>query len=501
MMSEDTPPHARQRANSLTTLSPSSSNSGRRSRAGTQLSPIAVASGELTPRNRARVQAHLRLVGSQTIPTETHESEESSSSGSDSSSSSSASPPIDFITPLANLNQAEVDERLEEGVRVDAAELRKRSARRVQSETFDIVPHEHDGAIRAIGVALAPMNINGDDDDTETVEDDRLASDTSPRSDAPPQRGKKQRTTRIMQGFLSGDDCEYSWRELHECVASGLSDTLREQFWAMQCVSSETVLPAFDLVMTQAKLPVKVYNQIMTDLYRTDEAEARGNRTFINTLYRCLVVHAALRPDIGYVQGMNHIWGVIIACVSKPQVQLYVAEYLVRTVLPQYFTTDEIVGAAVDAVVMRHYLRRRCPNIHTLLCEKFGTDSLHPMLVCITTSWFTCLYSTRLQTSQVKRLWDLIMLRGAVVLFEFTLRLFIFAYKQKWLKNAPNWPEFILMLDEKLMAMSNIDPIINTHLPMDHLVAEDFASRRRAATRVVFAALNDSVSIVNAGEN
>lgn len=493
----------RPRANSLASV-PTLSLSQRRLRSNTQLSAVA-STDSLTPRNRARALAHLRLVGDQ--QQNYSDSDESNDSNSEESgSSSSTSTTTEFVKPPHNLNQADVNAARDETRRIDAIEAArpKRVVRRVKSECYEErepQPDELTQAARAIGAALKlpTTMLMGDDDDDDDEDDHTTVTDTSPRTGDTQRAAHNQR--HLMQQYLNGDTCDYSWSEFHKCVWLGLTDTLREQFWAVQCVTPETtLLPIFDTLIEDARLSHRTFNDIMTDIYRTDGEEANRNPLFINTLYRGLIAHAALRRDIGYMQGMNFLWGVIVTSVSKPQKQLHVAEYIVRNVLPHYFTTDQIVGACIDAVVLRHYLTRRCPKLEAMLRTKFGIDNVHPILLRTTTSWFTPLYTVILQKHQAKRLWDLIMLRGAVELFEFTLRLFIYGYKCKWLERSSCWPEFLMEIQSKLAQMTSIDPILETHLPSGRLVAEDFASRRRMATRIVFADLNASVNIIDAGQ-
>jgi hypothetical protein len=238
----------------------------------------------------------------------------------------------------------------------------------------------------------------------------------------------------------------------------------------------------------------------MNDIYRTMPEVAAENRYFINALYRGLVAHAALRPDIGYVQGMNFLWANILLCISKPQQQLLVAEHIMRDVLPYYFTTD-LIGAAIDATVLRYYLMRRCPNLEKLMRDKF--DDVHYMLLRVTTGWFTTLYVNNLRASQRKRLWDMIMLRGAVALFEFTIRIFIHSQKRGWIDRSTNWVELVMRIETYLKELKSLNPILETHLPSGRLVHEDFAARRRVATRIVFAeiraSLADRVPLTEAG--
>lgn len=448
----------------------------------------------------------------------------SSYSGSESSTSTELvkpqaivvqSTPIDYVTPVPNLPQEEVDKRLAEAARVDVTQ-RNINVRRTKSANLD----EQSSSVSAStshekSFNMTPRKDDDDDDegeDTESEDEDKaverlqsaLRGSTnglqSPRKKVVDRAMRHKQQTTIMQSFLNGDRCNYSFTELHKCVWTGLNDSLREQFWVVQSVPNESAVTpeTIDELLARARMPATVYKQILTDLYRTMPEAAHANSFFINTLYRGLLAHAVLRPDVGYMQGMNFLWGMIILCVTNPQRQLLVAEHLLRIVLPYYFTTDQIVGAAIDAIVLRYYLQRRCTNLEQRMNSKFQGD-MRSFLLCVTSSWFTRLFIGKMRLSNCKRLWDMIMLRGAVVLFEFALRIFIYSHKHKWLDNSAAWPELMLKIEARLIEMPNIDPILNTHIPNGHLILEDFNARRRVATRVVFSDLRNNVPIIEAG--
>lgn len=440
----------------------------------------------LTPRNEAAAAAHLHAL---------HDSE-SSSTGSYSTSSYD-SDHDDIVVPELNLNQADIDERLAATKRADEEESVKARAKAALSEPApqSSSSSSHEGA-----------HTNSDEEEAETSGGETPAANAVPNSlGVSPRRvlieralRHKEQTT-IVQKFLHSTSCNYSFTALHECVWRGLNDTQREQFWVCQCITSESsILPSIDALISGARLPTIVYSAIMTDLYRTNPDAAAENRYFINTLYRGLMAHAALRPDIGYVQGMNLLWSQIIMCISKPQQQLLVAEHIVRNVLPYYFTTD-FVGAAIDASVLRYYLTRRCANLEAFMREKFGTANVHYMLLRITGTWFTPLCINLLRSSHRKRLWDMIMMRGAVALFEFTLRLLIYSQKRGWVDRYDEWVDFIICIENHLRDIKSLDPILKTRLPSGRLIYEDFASRRRSATRIVFEQLRASVPLTESG--
>lgn len=318
----------------------------------------------------------------------------------------------------------------------------------------------------------------------------------SPRSNIVEQAVTHKRQTALMQRVLSGGNCNYSFTEVHTCIWHGLNDSQREQFWIMQCTSAAAArIPPFEQLIATARIERRYFDQLMKDLYRTHPETAHRDPYFINNLYRGLIAHAALRPDIGYTQGLNIIWYQIMQCISRPQQQLIVAEYITNNVLPLYFDTD-LVGASVDALVLRYYMKRRCKNLEALLSQRLG---VHDFLVWITMSWWPNLFVMQLSTSQSRRLWDMIMLRGGVALFEFTLRFIIFAQLSGWVDTADTWVDLSNRMKDYLASAQTIDAILCVHLPNGRIIYEDFVTRRRAAARIVFARVAENERHVDVG--
>lgn len=293
---------------------------------------------------------------------------------------------------------------------------------------------------------------------------------------------------KIMQTYMNGADCTYSWTLLHECVSLGLTNTVRQQFWLMQSIESEQpVPPSIDELLAGGELPRVVYNQVLTDLYRTVPEVAQARPDIINDLYRGLVAHAILRPDIGYVQGMNCLWAPIILYITKPNHRLIMAEHIVRRILPHYFTTD-MIGAMIDARVLGHYLHRLCPNLEARLCEalQMKRSDVRDMLTTICSTYFPTLYARNIKLDICMRLWDLIMLHGPVALFEFTLRLLIYGQKHGWLAKCGNWVEFMQMITTNLAELETLDKLLDVQIPEHNIIVNDFNCRRKASARTVF---------------
>lgn len=411
----------------------------------------------LTPRNNAAARAHMNIDGSTSSSDEAEEEDKNT-----------------MLAPL-NLTQNEIAAKLAAIEEADRYEQKR--AARVASANFETQ-------------STSSTNTLPFSDSESDEEDDEQASDSTDKT-------QRLLHTEAIEKFLNGTSCTYSFTELISSVLAGLNENQREQFWVVQCLMTESKpLPSFDSVLRKTRLPRKTYEQIMLDIYRTLPDVAQKDPFFINSLYRGLVMHAAFRPDIGYVQGMNFLWGIIVLCNSKPHQQLLIAEHVVRVILPYYFTTD-FVGAAIDARVLSYYMQRRCTNLEKHMRERFD-GSLHAMFLRICSSWFTSMFANHLPRTLAMSLWDLVMMRGAVALFEFTLRLFIYGQKRGWLAKFTDWPAFLTKLEQRMLELTSLEPIYKTHLPNDRIVQEDFVTRRRAATRIVFAEMR--ATAVNLGK-
>jgi len=308
---------------------------------------------------------------------------------------------------------------------------------------------------------------------------------------------QRARNTRVMAA-LSNPRCDFSFTDLYNAVWCGLGDTTREQFWIMQAMPRDTSAlvsntPDFDELLDNAWIPRTTYDQIRRDLFRTFPQLSHTVAYFISDLYRGLVAHAVLRPDIGYVQGMNAMWGLIVLAISKPQQRLLVAEHVVLNILPHYFTTYSL-GQQIDALVLRYYFERRRKADYTRYCERFGEDDTLMLFTNICVKEFSTLYAFTLPRTEALRMWDMVMMRGAPALFEFALRYLHYLWKKRYIDNCENWMA-AAQLFTKLFEQTNGDAhrakalyeaIARTELPLGRIEAADLELRRRVATRAIF---------------
>ncbi len=324
---------------------------------------------------------------------------------------------------------------------------------------------------------------------------------------------ERRRDATILDAMI-GRSCEYSWTGLNNSVWSGIADSsTREQMWVFQSAPHEisivTALPPFETLLQNAFMPRITLTDILKDLYRTFD-NVQDKDYFHSALYKGLVVHATLRPDIGYVQGMNCIWGILVLTISNPQHQLVIAEHLVRDILPYYFNTSPCLGAIIDGMVLAYYFKRQRPHDYEMYAERFkvtdsiGTDgdvetTMHQFFTSFCARNFTTLYGFSLPRFLVVRLWDLVMLRGASALFEFAIRSLHYFFTRGKLAKAEVYQQVVTMYTTMFAAYDTdakqeklYDTIAKVKLPLQKLIYEDLALRRRVAARIVFQRIRES---------
>jgi len=419
-----------------------------------------------------------------------------------------------LVLAPSDVSEAEMAEhRKHERAAAEIQRRQRRDRRRVQSVNLD-QPAPESGE-EAAAAATAPPTSDSEGQTVPVVER-RLTKQTSFSLDKPKRTssGKKKKGGRLLKqsqeqleqrardarvmAALNGRQCSYSYSELYNAVWAGLADTTREQFWIVQAMPSDTSsllssLPPFDELVENAWMPVATLDQIRKDIFRTFPDLSHTRPFFISELYRGLIANAVWRPDIGYVQGMNALWGVIVLAISKPQQRLLVAEHITQRLLPHYFTTYSL-GQRIDALVLRYYLERRRPHDYRAYCDRFGADGTLHLLTDVCVKHFGTLYSFALPRSETLRLWDMVMLRGAAALFEFALRFLHYAWKKRHLEHCESWVSATQLLgtlfaqasDEPDRAARLYETIARTELPLGRIEAADLGLRRRVATREVF---------------
>lgn len=341
-----------------------------------------------------------------------------------------------------------------------------------------------------------------------------VAASSAPNKEAIARLIAARQKSAVLVEVLGDRKCSYPWHAVYTAVTSGrggIGDALtRERLWLLQArpVESDSVapMPPFETLSRTARIPRPVLEQILKDLHRSFREEETAplvdRRYYLESLYRGLVAHAALRPDIGYVQGMNFLWGILVLTIAKPTSQLVVAEHIVRRVLPYYFTTHELVGALMDGLVLQYYFREQRPRDYAALAARFAQtdvvgaeddveEAMHSFFVSFCVRHFSTMFGSALPIPIVLCIWDRVMLRGACELFEFAVRSLHYYVRRVPLERIESSQQIVQMYDELFAATEDQDELYadisrRTRLPLGHILSEDLELRRRCAAGIIF---------------
>eukprot|EP00053_Salpingoeca_punica_P003409 m.43007 g.43007 ORF g.43007 m.43007 type:complete len:339 (-) comp12166_c0_seq1:235-1251(-) len=158
--------------------------------------------------------------------------------------------------------------------------------------------------------------------------------------------------------------------------------------------------------------------QIELDLPRTfpDNLYFTGKdtgATQIGILRNILCAFAALRPDIGYTQGMGFVAGICILVMKKEETAFFLFATIMEK-LPNYYGHG-FEAYKVDFRVLRDLLRQRQPHLAEII-EKSQIP-----LETIAVKWFLNLFFDVVPIETMLRIWDCLLLEGDKILFRASL--------------------------------------------------------------------------------
>lgn len=119
---------------------------------------------------------------------------------------------------------------------------------------------------------------------------------------------------------------------------------------------------------------------------------------------------AMCRPDIGYVQGMSYIAGLLLLNLEPYRAFILLASIVSSPSLLPFFLMDE-VGISKRCQAFKVLLRLN----NSALSDHFEQEGIQPKMFLI--EWFITLFGKPLTQDCASRVWDLYFLDGFVVLF------------------------------------------------------------------------------------
>lgn len=117
------------------------------------------------------------------------------------------------------------------------------------------------------------------------------------------------------------------------------------------------------------------------------------------------------RPDIGYVQGMSYVAGMLLLNLEPYKAFVLLVNIVSSPLLLPFYRLDQ-VGITRRCQLFRLLLRENMPD----LTEHFETEGVKTGMFLI--EWFLTLFSRTLSQDVTSRVWDLYVMSGPAVLFQ-----------------------------------------------------------------------------------
>jgi hypothetical protein len=152
---------------------------------------------------------------------------------------------------------------------------------------------------------------------------------------------------------------------------------------------------------------------IANDIPRTFSSEhVFKSELYADTLQKVLEAFSVYRPDIGYVQGMSYICG-IICLLTKTDYACFILFHNIITksnLFPFYSFDDTYMKQRI--VIFKQIFGYNLQD----LCFHFEDEGIQPNLYLY--EWFMSLFAKALNMDIVCRVWDLILLDGIPILYK-----------------------------------------------------------------------------------
>jgi len=157
---------------------------------------------------------------------------------------------------------------------------------------------------------------------------------------------------------------------------------------------------------------------ILKDLDRTyPEHPWLGAPEGFVALANVLGAYARRNPEVGYCQGLNFVAGIALAVLGSQEAAFWIMVALTENVLPVGYHDRSLAHAAVDSAVLRALVSWKQSRVARHLSQH-GV----PLESCVT-HWFVALFSNALPPHTVIRIWDLLFIRGRIMVHEVALAL------------------------------------------------------------------------------
>lgn len=117
------------------------------------------------------------------------------------------------------------------------------------------------------------------------------------------------------------------------------------------------------------------------------------------------------RPDIGYVQGMSYVAGMLLLNLEPYKAFVMLMNIIGSPLLIPFYRLDQ-AGISRRSQLFRLLLRHNLPE----LSEHFENEGVKPGMFLI--EWFLTLYARSLNQEIASRIWDVLFYQGPLILYQ-----------------------------------------------------------------------------------
>lgn len=117
------------------------------------------------------------------------------------------------------------------------------------------------------------------------------------------------------------------------------------------------------------------------------------------------------RPDIGYIQGMSYVAGMLLLNLEPYKAFMLLVNIISSPLLISFYMLDQ-AGIIRRCQVFRLLLRHNLPE----LSDHFENEGVKPGMFLI--EWFLTLFARCLNQELTSRIWDIFMYQGPIVLYQ-----------------------------------------------------------------------------------
>ena len=129
-----------------------------------------------------------------------------------------------------------------------------------------------------------------------------------------------------------------------------------------------------------------------------------------------LEAFALYRPDIGYVQGMSYLAGILLLNLEPYKAFVALVHIVGSPALLPFYLMDE-AGISTRCQLFKVLFKLNLPE----LCDHFESEGVQPKMFLI--DWFLTLFARTLSQDVACRVWDLYFLEGFILLYRTALAL------------------------------------------------------------------------------